>query len=94
MKRILGEKGQGLTEYAVLLCLIGVSSIAVVSYFGASIKSKLTSIAYAISGNKAESDNSKKHADTAAKAAQTNADLVSGMEINESEVIATEKEIK
>ncbi len=94
MKRILGEKGQGLTEYAVLLCLIGVSSIAVVSYFGASIKSKLTSIAYAISGNKDASNTSKIAADKAAAAGQVEANKVSGMEINESEVIATEKEIK
>lgn len=42
--------GQGLVEYLVLLCLVTVSSIAVVSIVGQNIKAQYARISKAISG--------------------------------------------
>ena len=44
------QKGQGLTEYAVLLSLVAVAAIATTALFGSAIKAKIASIGGAISG--------------------------------------------
>lgn len=46
--------GQGLVEYLILLCLITVSSIAVVSVVGQNIKAQYAKISNAITGKGAE----------------------------------------
>ncbi|MFM8313445.1 MAG: hypothetical protein ACKOA8_04100, partial [Deltaproteobacteria bacterium] len=48
----LNKKGQGLVEYLVLVCLITVSSIAVVSVVGANIKELYANVAHALQGKK------------------------------------------
>jgi Flp pilus assembly pilin Flp len=45
-------KGQGLIEYLVLVCLITVSSIAVVSVVGANIKELYANVAHSIQGKR------------------------------------------
>jgi Flp pilus assembly pilin Flp len=42
--------GQGLVEYLILLCLVAVSSIAVVSVVGQNIKAQYAKISNAITG--------------------------------------------
>ncbi len=46
------EKGQGLTEYAVILSLVAVASIAGMALFGGAIKGKLASLSGAVAGQK------------------------------------------
>lgn len=48
----MSQKGQGLVEYLVLVCLITVSSIAVVSVVGANIKELYANVAHALQGKK------------------------------------------
>ncbi|MFM8315955.1 MAG: hypothetical protein ACKOA8_16880 [Deltaproteobacteria bacterium] len=50
--RIKNQKGQGLVEYLVLVCLITVSSIAVVSVVGANIKELYANVAHSLQGKK------------------------------------------
>jgi pilus assembly protein Flp/PilA len=73
------EKGQGLTEYAVILSLIAVASIAATAFFGGAIKSKIASLAGAIAGQDVSKiSDSEKKANSAAEKAQKNASKVSG----------------
>lgn len=73
------ELGQGLTEYAIILSVIAVASIAATAFFGAAIKSKIASIAGAIAGQDiANINESEKNAKSAAEKAQKNSSSVSG----------------
>ncbi|MEN9809285.1 MAG: hypothetical protein RLZZ488_852 [Pseudomonadota bacterium] len=81
------ESGQGLTEYAILLSVVAVASIAVTALFGAALKSKIASLGAAISGRSANEVSayerqSQQKADDARKAAE----FVDGMEIGEKEI--------
>ncbi len=46
------NRGQGLTEYLILLCLVAVAGIAIVSVLGQNIRAKYASISAAIRGDK------------------------------------------
>lgn len=45
------QKGQGLTEYLILVAILAVASIGIVRVFGQTITSQFTNITYAIQGN-------------------------------------------
>lgn len=45
-------QGQGLIEYLILVCLITVSSLAVVSVVGANIKELYANVAHSLQGRK------------------------------------------
>ena len=51
-KGFKSEKGQGLTEYGLILLLVAVAAIGIMTIFGSQIKEKLTTITSALSGNK------------------------------------------
>lgn len=74
--KIKSQKGQGLTEYAVILSLVAVASIAGMALFGGAVKGKIASLSGAIAGQKesevTDADNkSKNAAKEAAKRAAT-----------------------
>lgn len=48
------QKGQGLTEYLILVAILAVASIGIVRVFGQTITSQFTNITYAIQGNDKE----------------------------------------
>jgi len=54
------NRGQGLIEYLILVCLVAVSSIAVVSVVGQNLKARFATISSALRG-----DTVKKPLDTA-----------------------------
>ncbi len=64
------ESGQGLTEYAVVLCLVAIASIGGMALFGGAVKGKLAALTGAVAGKKKEEVNS---ADNMAKSAATKA---------------------
>ncbi|WP_211363196.1 Flp family type IVb pilin [Fluviispira multicolorata] len=79
LKIMKSEKGQGLTEYAIILSLIAVASIAATAFFGGAIKAKIASLAGAIAGQSIDKINaSEKNATMAAEKAQKNASEVTG----------------
>ena len=85
--RVSNQKGQSLTEYAILLSVVAVASIAVTALFGATLKSKIASLGAAISGKSAAEvssfeKQSQGQADDAGKAARE----VDGMQVSEREV--------
>ena len=63
------QSGQGLTEYAVILSLVAVASIAGMALFGGAVKGKIASLSGAIAGQKeSEVTNSDTKAKNAAEA--------------------------
>jgi Flp pilus assembly pilin Flp len=81
------EKGQGLTEYAVLLSVVAVASIAVTALFGAALKSKIASLGAAIAGrSSSEVSSFEKQAIQKSDDARRAADFVDGMAIEEQEI--------
>lgn len=84
-KILISTKGQGLTEYAIILSLVAVAAIVTTALFGGAIKAKIASLTGAISGQStSQISNSENQAKSAAKKAQQNAKSVSNMSINSS----------
>jgi Flp pilus assembly pilin Flp len=84
-KKVLCAKGQGLTEYAIILSLVAVAAIVTTALFGGAIKSKIASLTGAISGQStSQISSSENQAKSAAKKAQQNAKSVTNMSINTS----------
>ena len=63
------QRGQGMTEYIIIVALIGVAAIAVYQYFGQTIRAQTSGIANEVAGKSA------KEAFKDAKAAAGNADI-------------------
>jgi Flp pilus assembly pilin Flp len=79
MKRNEKEKGQGLTEYAVILSLVAVASIVCMALFGGAVKGKISALTAAVSGQtKAEVQQADSVAKSYAKQADTNAKAAKG----------------
>ena len=73
------ERGQGLTEYAVILSLVAVASIVAMGLFGGAVKGKVASLSGAVAGQKlSDVTNSENLAKKAAKDANKNASDIKG----------------
>lgn len=66
------ERGQGMTEYIIIVALIAVAAIAVYQYFGQTVRNQTAAIASEIAGNDGTAARTK--AQTAAGSAATQAD--------------------
>lgn len=66
------QRGQGMTEYIIIVALIAVAAIAAFQFFGQTIRSQTSGIANEVSGQSATA------AITAAKAAATSTDKERG----------------
>lgn len=70
--RIIGgrrQRGQGMTEYIIIVALIAIAAIAVFTFFGSTVRSQMGGIAKELSGQSAGSaiDKAKTSADNAEK---------------------------
>lgn len=63
-----GQKGQGMTEYIIIVALIAVAAIAAFQFFGQTIRSQTSGIAHEVAGQSAQ------NAITAAQTAATGTD--------------------
>ncbi|MGE0800204.1 MAG: Flp family type IVb pilin [Lautropia sp.] len=70
-------RGQGMTEYIVIVALIGVAAIGAYSFLGQSIRGATAGLALEIAGEDAKAgvDEAKKASDEAIKTSQTKATL-------------------
>jgi type IV pilus assembly protein PilA len=77
MKR--AQRGQGMTEYIIIVALIAIASIAVYQLFGNTVRNQTAAIANELAGNKNVGETANKAAQaaatTAAAAATTNRNL-------------------
>lgn len=82
------QAGQSLTEYAILLSVVAVASIAVTALFGAALKSKIASLGAAIAGQSSQEVSAiERQAKEKANAAGKMANEVDGMEVSEKEIL-------
>jgi type IV pilus assembly protein PilA len=63
------QRGQGMTEYIIIVALIAIAAIAVYQYFGSTVRSQTAAIAMELSGT--DGTAAKNDAQTAAGRAQT-----------------------
>jgi Flp pilus assembly pilin Flp len=86
MKIVLGnQKGQGLTEYAVVLSLVAVAAIAATAFFGGAVKARIAALAAAVAGDTQQSVTSaNKTAVRAARNANEASQKVGGMRVEHS----------
>jgi len=66
------QRGQGMTEYIIIVALIAIASITVVSFFGGTVRNQVAGMATELSGQNAgdQIQAAKDAADTAAGDAQ------------------------
>lgn len=50
------QKGQGLTEYAIIVALVAVAAIGVMGFFGDTVTAQLSGIAQEVAGNDGTAD--------------------------------------
>ncbi|VUZ23075.1 Uncharacterised protein [uncultured Comamonas sp.] len=72
------QRGQGMTEYIIIVALIAVAAIAVYQFFGETIRNQTAGIASEVAGQSASE--SIKNAKTAADGAKTEADKTKGLD--------------
>lgn len=89
------ERGQGLTEYAVLISLVGVACIAAMALFGGALQGRISSLVAAIAGeDRSRIEEGNATARSASEKLRTRSKKVDGMKVNtdqtSGEVIDTE----
>jgi Flp pilus assembly pilin Flp len=58
-KALSRQRGQGMTEYIIIVALIAVAAIGVYSYFGQTIKSQTSGMAQELAGKGAATEQAK-----------------------------------
>jgi Flp pilus assembly pilin Flp len=72
------QRGQGMTEYIIIVALMAVAAIAVFQFFGQTIRSQAAGIAQEVSGKSATKDIS--NAQSAADSATTEGTTKKGLD--------------
>jgi Flp pilus assembly pilin Flp len=72
-----GQRGQGMTEYIIIVALIAIAAIGVYSFFGQTVRQQTAGMAQELSGKKADAQISG--AQSAASSAATDASKQKGM---------------
>jgi Flp pilus assembly pilin Flp len=77
LARVSGQRGQGMTEYIIIVALIAVAAIGVYQFFGQTIRNQTAGIALEVSGQTA--DTAIQQAKTAADAAESEGNKKKGL---------------
>jgi Tfp pilus assembly protein PilV len=81
-KRLAGrrnQRGQGMTEYIIIVALIAIGAIGVYNLFGKTVREQTSSMAFGLAGNSAQSTTHSTTAGTDATNAGTEADNNQGL---------------
>lgn len=73
-------RGQGMTEYIIIVALIAVAAIGVYSYFGKTVRNQTAGMAAALGGAEAEATQSVTKATDAGKGAAAISDQPTGLD--------------
>jgi type IV pilus assembly protein PilA len=69
MKRLQsGQRGQGMTEYIIIVAMIAIAAIAVYQYFGSTVRNQTAAIAQELAGNDGTAAKNKAQTDATAGA--------------------------
>ncbi|TDM05005.1 MAG: hypothetical protein C4K60_20740 [Ideonella sp. MAG2] len=69
------QRGQGMTEYIIIVALIAVAAIITYQFFGSTVRNQTASIAAEVGGAATEAKASNDRAETEGKAADTDAKI-------------------
>lgn len=64
LMKLRGRRGQGMTEYIIIVALIAIAAIGVVSLFGDNIRALFATSANALAGNESATAKTAEAADT------------------------------
>lgn len=68
VNRLKHQRGQGMTEYIVIVALIAVAAIGATNYFGRTVRNQVGAMGAALAGNQAEANTSGEQARQAGEA--------------------------
>lgn len=74
------NRGQGMTEYIIIVALIAVAAIGVYNLFGSTVRNQTASMAAALGGDAKSADSANKLATTNGKGAADEAKNVKGLD--------------
>lgn len=74
------NRGQGMTEYIIIVALIAVAAIGVYNLFGSTVRNQTASMAAALGGDSSAADSANKLATKNGKGAADEAKAVKGLE--------------
>ncbi|MFP5419438.1 MAG: hypothetical protein ACLGHA_09825 [Gammaproteobacteria bacterium] len=64
------QRGQGMTEYIIIVAMIAIAAIAVYQYFGSTVRNQTAAIAQELAGNDGTAAKTKAQTDATAGAAK------------------------
>lgn len=67
------QRGQGMTEYIIIVALIAVAAIITYQFFGSAVRNQTSAIASEIGGDQAAANTANNKAESEGKAATTDA---------------------
>jgi Flp pilus assembly pilin Flp len=74
------HRGQGMTEYIIVVALVAIAAIGVYNLFGSTLRNQMAGVALGLSGKGSDSAAASKRAGDAAKAADTAAQAKATLE--------------
>ncbi|HUI60945.1 MAG TPA: hypothetical protein VLX90_12010 [Steroidobacteraceae bacterium] len=81
-KRLAGrrsQRGQGMTEYIIIVALVAIGAIGVYNLFGKTVREQTSAMAFGLAGNNTQSTTHSTTAGTDATNAGTQADNTQGL---------------
>jgi len=78
MNLLRNQKGQGMTEYIIIVALIAIAAIAAFTYFGKTVRTQTAVMTESLAGSDAKQDEGK--LSTTASAASSEADTKKGLQ--------------
>ena len=73
------QRGQGMTEYIIIVALIAIAAIGVYNLFGKTVRQQTAAMAQGLAGNDSKSKTDSKNAGTSADGADTSTTTPSGL---------------
>lgn len=73
------SRGQGMTEYIIIVALIAIAAIATTSFFGSTVRNQVAGMAAGLAGNQSSADKATAQATSAGKSASTEAGNSKGL---------------
>ena len=73
------QRGQGMTEYIIIVALIAIAAIGAVTFFGGTVRSQVAGMAQELSGQDAGTSGMLGRAENQANAAKTQAEAKKGL---------------
>lgn len=74
MRLLRNKRGQGMTEYIIIVALIAIAAIAGFAYFGKTVRNQTAAMSESVAGDSSKAGDATKAAGTTADTAKTEAD--------------------